>query len=57
MTGTMIISGASLTIDGEKVRGINLNQVRQEMAKGKRAVVFWVIDYNEAKRVKKQFSC
>lgn len=45
--------GASLYIGDEKVRGINLNEVRKEAGAGKRAVVIWVDDDCEARRVRR----
>lgn len=46
--------GASLYIGDKKVRGINLNEVKREAAAGKRAVVIWVDDDSEARRVKRR---
>lgn len=54
LAGSVTVSGLSLTIGGKKVRGINLNQIREETAKGKRAVVLWVDDDNEARRIKRR---
>lgn len=46
--------GASLYIGDSKVKGINLNEIRRETAAGKRAVVVWVDDDNEARRVRRR---
>lgn len=48
------VKGASLTIGGKKVRGINIHECRHEIERGKRAVVIWVDDDNEARRIKRR---
>ncbi len=52
--GTVTEKGASLYIGSEKVKGINLNEARREIAEGKRAVVVWVNDDNEARRIRRK---
>lgn len=53
IVGSVTEKGASLYIGDEKVRGINLNEVRKEAGAGKRAVVIWVDDDCEARRVRR----
>lgn len=55
-TGNVSTNGASLSIGGRKVRGLNLNEIRSETAKGRRAVVIWVEDDNEARKVRRVVS-
>lgn len=48
------VQGASILLNGVKVKGLNLNEARKEIAQGKRAVVVWVHDENEARRVRRR---
>jgi hypothetical protein len=48
------VSGSSILLDGVKVRGFNINDARKETAAGKRAVVVWVDNDNEARRVRRR---
>ncbi len=48
------VNGASLSIDGIKLRGLNLNHARCQMSQGKRLVAVWVDDDSEARRVRRQ---
>lgn len=50
---TVTSKGASLYIGSEKIKGINLNEIRKNAEQGKRAVVIWVDDDNEARRIKR----
>ena len=47
------VTRKGLYIGGEKVRGIDMEDVRNKMAEGKRAVVFWVDGDGEARKVRR----
>ncbi|MBF9018842.1 MULTISPECIES: hypothetical protein [unclassified Oceanispirochaeta] len=53
MSETVYAKGASLSIGGRKVKGLNLNEIRRETSKGRRAVIFWVEDDKEARKIKR----
>jgi len=48
------VKGAGLYVGDQKVKGLNMNDVRQKAAEGKRALVLWIDDteaaYKRAKR-------
>lgn len=52
--GMVTEKGASLYIGDLKVKGLNLNEARENVAEGKRAVVIWVNDDNEARRIRRK---
>ena len=55
MTETVFARGASLSIDGQKLRGLNLNEARQKIKEGKRLIALWVDDSEtEARKVRRQ---
>lgn len=47
------VTGASLKIDGQKLKGLNLNEARRNLKQGKRAVVLWVETDNEARKIRR----
>jgi hypothetical protein len=52
--GNMVVNGASLYIGDKKVKGVNLNEIRRDVAAGKRFIVVAVDDDNEARRVRRR---
>jgi len=50
---TVTVNRSSLYIGNMKVRGINLNEVQEKTIQGKRAVIVWVDDDNEARRIRR----
>lgn len=52
--GNITVKGASLYIDGEKAKGLNLNEISEAVHAGKRFVVVAVDDDNEARRIKRR---
>ncbi len=52
--GIITVSNSSLYLNREKIRGINLKEFKKNAHKGKRAVVIWVDDDQEARKVRKK---
>lgn len=53
-TSTVTEKGSSLYIGEKKLKGLNLNEARREIAQGKRAVVVWVDNDNEARKIRRR---
>lgn len=53
MSASVSVTGKSLAIGGIKLRGLDLGEAAENIRKGKRAIVLWVEDDNEAKRVRR----
>ncbi len=51
--GDVTATRKGLYIDGVKVRGLDMDEVREQMAAGKRAVVIWVKDDGEARKIRR----
>ena len=49
------VTRKGLYVDGEKVRGIDMEEVRTKIANGKRAVIIWVNNDAEAQKVRRLF--
>ncbi len=47
------VNGASLSIGGNKLRGLNLNDANRQLSQGKRLVAVWVDDDSEARKVRR----
>jgi hypothetical protein len=55
MTRLVTVNGSFIAIGGQKLRGLNLNEAREQMASGKRLVALWVDDSDvTARRVRRQ---
>ncbi len=54
MTDKIRVSDASLFIGEEKIKGINLKDAREQTAAGRRAVVFWVDNDNQARKIRRR---
>lgn len=52
----LTVNGAYLYSCGKKVKGINANEVKRETAAGKRAVIIWVDNDNEARRIRRKLN-
>lgn len=53
LAGSVTATSSGLFIAGEKVRGFNLKEARQKVGEGKRALVIWVDNDSEARKVKR----
>ena len=48
------VAGASIMLNGVKLKGLNLNEAKREIAAGRRAVVIWANDDNHARRIRRK---